>query len=213
MNDLDGGIKNNLIKSEYMSDFKVIYISEKKEIHLVESLLIVLNDESEINEIAQWLFYVRKNVPRFISIVSKVDNDLLEEILLGLGANTFNLEGFLTKIALTLRNYLALAGPDQKKHEDDTGFVLSAEDGSFSFYDKKVFLTKREYSCMKLLYNHINKVVTYEELASYVWNEEVGKPRVANLIACLRKKMELNNSLMINNVSSKGYILESKKKG
>lgn len=211
LNDLDDQVKMELVKSDYLTDYKIVHVLEKKEAVSVDALLIVLNSENEINDIVQWLFFIKKNNPQFVWIVSKVDKVILEEILLGFGANYFiALNDSMVRLSLTLKNYLSVQVAKHRKESENSDFYLYSEDRSFQFAGQSIRLTRLEYRCLDMLYKNINTIVSYEDIFSGVWNRDVGKSRIANLIACLRRKLELNSNLRITNVSSKGYVLQSK---
>ncbi|WP_378952928.1 FHA domain-containing protein [Pelosinus sp. sgz500959] len=81
-----------------------------------------------------------------------------------------------------------------------------------------VFLAEKEWNFFKLLYDHTNTVVTYNEIRSAVWPErilsensspDVGVDEINVLIYRVRKKLGKRGE-MLKAVRARGYMLEIK---
>ena len=77
----------------------------------------------------------------------------------------------------------------------------------FFYKNKIVDLTKNERILFELLLNKKNEVVTPNDIALYVWNDEnisVNDASIRNLVKRLRKKLPLD---IIHSIYGSGYIL------
>lgn len=94
--------------------------------------------------------------------------------------------------------------------------IINNEKRECIIYGKKVSLTHKEWYCFKLLYENVNKLVTFDELKIIVWGErrnevgsspDVGTDEINVLLYRLRKKMGTQGKL-IKNIRGSGCILE-----
>lgn len=94
--------------------------------------------------------------------------------------------------------------------------VLNAEKHECLIYGKKIPLTAKEWCCFSLLYDNVNKLVTFEELKEVVWAErkthdtilpDVGTDEINVLLYRLRKKLGTKSTL-IKNIRGCGCLLE-----
>lgn len=94
--------------------------------------------------------------------------------------------------------------------------VINDEKHECLIYGKSIPLTHKEWCCFHLLYENVNKLVTFDELKEVVWaerkNEEAFSPDVGTdeinvLLYRLRKKLGTKNNL-IKNIRGCGCMLE-----
>ncbi|WP_083568366.1 response regulator transcription factor [Arcobacter sp. LA11] len=147
-----------------------------------------------------------KNTKIIISTAFSDKNYLLDAIEL-------RLEKYIIK-PLTSRNLipaLTKAVEDLEK-EKDVKIVLSENfyfDNSTSLFylDEKVLeLNKKELLFLKLLVLNKNRVVSYEEIEQFVWEDEyMSLNSLRTTIGFLRKKIPFN---CIKNISNMGYKLK-----
>lgn len=134
-----------------------------------------------------------------------------------LDAIELNLEKYIIK-PLTNRNLLpaltkAVEGLDQEKDFKivlDENFYFDNNSSLFYHNNEILDLTKKELMFLKLLILNKNRVVSYEEIEQYVWNEEyMSLNSLRTTIGFLRKKIPFN---CIKNISNMGYKLNLEKK-
>lgn len=169
------------------------------------------------------------NMPKLdgISLAKKIrEDDKTTKIIIStafsdknylLDAIELQLEKYLIK-PLTSRNLLpaltkAVEGLEKKK---DVKFYLNDDfyfdDKSSMFYlnEEVLDLTKKELLFLKLLVTNQNRVVSYEEIEKFVWEEEyMSLNSLRTTIGFLRKKIPFN---CIKNISNMGYKLNLEKK-
>ena len=87
---------------------------------------------------------------------------------------------------------------------------INVEKGIIQKEDKEIILTKNEMIIFCYLLNHQNKVVTRDELMTYLWNNEefINDNALTVNISRLRTKLkDLGYSEAINTRKGIGYIL------
>lgn len=93
------------------------------------------------------------------------------------------------------------------------GLELSIKNHSCHLYDEEISLTPIEFSILSYLFEHMNKVVSSEELFEAVWKEKYlnSNNTVMAHIARLREKLHENgrNPKFIKTVWGIGYMIES----
>ena len=80
------------------------------------------------------------------------------------------------------------------------------EDKKILSYKKEAIkLTKKEILFLELLFNNSFRIVSYDEIESYVWeNSVMTENSIRSLVKNLRRKLPLN---LIENLSGVGYKL------
>ena len=157
---------------------------------------------------------VRKlsNVP--IIMVTSRDNEIDELMSLNYGADQYvtkpyNIQILLAKITgLLKRNQNA--GSNLEKI-DCNGFVLNISERVIEKDNKKIDLTKNEYSILYFLSINKNTVVPRDELMDYLWESEefIDKNTLSVNIKRLRNKLEELG--LVNKIETKrgqGYLLK-----
>ena len=157
---------------------------------------------------------VRKlsNVP--IIMVTSRDNEIDELMSLNYGADQYvtkpyNIQILLAKITgLLKRNENSGRNPEKI---DCNEFVLNVAERVIEKDNKKIDLTKNEYSILYYLSTHKEKVVSRDEIMDYLWeSEEFIDDNTLNVnIKRLRTKLEeLGVKDKIETKRGQGYLLK-----
>lgn len=157
---------------------------------------------------------VRKlsNVP--IIMVTSRDNEIDELMSLNYGADQYvtkpyNIQILLAKITgLLKRNENSGRNPEKI---DCNGFILNVTERVIEKDNKKIDLTKNEYSILYYLSTHKEKVVSRDEIMDYLWeSEEFIDDNTLNVnIKRLRTKLEeLGVKDKIETKRGQGYLLK-----
>lgn len=161
-------------------------------------------------ELAKKIRQTDKSTKIIISTAFSDKDYLLEAIEL-------NLEKYIIK-PLTSRNLLpaltkAVEGLDKTKEKKiylDENFYFDNTTSLFYVDEKELDLTKKELLFLKLLVTNKNRVVNYEEIEQYVWEDEpMSLNSLRTSIGFLRKKIPFN---CVKNISNMGYKLNLEKK-
>lgn len=191
------------------TDFDIkIYDLENVDAASLQGIILQKNRHVQIEKLFQWLIKFRETRVKPIWILT--DEPLGEEklVYLKLGVTGFLLESdSFDEIAWTIKNGLGCMAVEKEQR-----FCLDPSSYTVRIANKKVILTKLEYSLFDYLYSSDNKVRTYEEIANYLWDadELAPKYRVANLVFHIRQKMKRVDSHYadtIKTIRSKGYRL------
>lgn len=130
-----------------------------------------------------------------------------------LEAIELKLEKYIIK-PLTSRNLLPAltkAIDDLEKYKDEKiqiakDFYFDNNTSLFYYNDEVIELNKKELLFLKLLVLNRQRVVSYEEIEQYVWEEEyMSLNSLRTTIGFLRKKIPIN---CIKNISNMGYKLK-----
>ncbi len=157
---------------------------------------------------------VRKlsNVP--IIMVTSRDNEIDELMSLNYGADQYvtkpyNIQILLAKITgLLKRNENSGRNPEKIDCND---FILNMAERVIEKDNKKIDLTKNEYSILYYLSTHKEKVVSRDEIMDYLWeSEEFIDDNTLNVnIKRLRTKLEeLGVTDKIETKRGQGYLLK-----
>ena len=152
------------------------------------------------------------NVP--IIMVTSRDNELDELTSLNYGADQYvtkpyNIQILLAKInGLLKRNQNAGINTDKI---DCNGFILNISERILEKDNKKIDLTKNEYSILYFLSMHKNNIVSRDEIIDYLWESEefIDDNTLSVNIRRLRTKLEeLGLTDKIETKRGQGYILK-----
>lgn len=92
----------------------------------------------------------------------------------------------------------------------DENFYFDSNSSQFYLNNEVMDLTKKELNFLKLLILNKDRVVSYEEIEKFVWNDEyMSFNSLRTTIGFLRKKIPFN---CIKNISNIGYKLNLDKK-
>ncbi|EOL49309.1 winged helix-turn-helix domain-containing protein [Enterococcus caccae] len=191
------------------TDFDIqIYDLENVDLTTLQGIVLHKNEHIQIEKLFQWLIKFRENPIKPIWILTDEPLGKEKVIYLKLGVIGFLLESdSFDEIAWTIKNGLSCMTIGQNH-----SFCLEPSSLAVQIANKKITLTRLEYSLLDYLYASENKVRTYEEIAKYLWSKEklVPKYRVANLVFHIRQKIKMVHPKyvdMIKTVHSKGYSL------
>jgi len=87
----------------------------------------------------------------------------------------------------------------------DTDYIYDYDKKELIYKNKTIILNKKEMSFLEVLISNQNRMVTYEELQDYVWNDDVmTDSALRSLVRNLRKKLPTD---IVSNLSGVGYRL------
>jgi len=152
---------------------------------------------------------IDKTTKIIISTAFSDKNYLIEAVEL-------KLEKYIIK-PLTSRNLIPAITKvinDLKSEKDlkvqiDENFYFDVKTSLFYHEDKIINLNKKELYFLKLLVINKDRVVTYQEIEQYVWEDEyMSLNSLRTTIGFLRKKIPFN---CVKNISNMGYKLKLEK--
>lgn len=182
-------------------------LTENADLVLLDINLPYLDGEFVCKELRK-----TSNVP--IIMVTSRDNEIDELISLNYGADQYvtkpyNIQILLAKInGLLKRNQNSGRNP---KKIDCNGFVLNIAERTIEKGNKKIDLTKNEYSILYYLSTHKDKIVSRDEIMDYLWeSEEFIDDNTLNVnIRRLRTKLEeIDLTDKIETKRGQGYLLK-----
>lgn len=171
------------------SGMAALTVLQEKEIHLI-LLDLGLPDIDGI----ELLKILRKRMELPILIISARNNEIGKVEALDLGADDYITKPFGTK-ELLARIRTAMRHVKYFNREE-TSIVNGALKIVFDKHllyvaDQEVHLTKNEFRILKLLFQNLGKVVTYEQLMYHIWGPYAGDPQVIRVnMSNIRKKIE-----------------------
>jgi len=134
-----------------------------------------------------------------------------------LDAIELNLEKYIIK-PLNGRNFLPALTKAVNSLQENRDFKFFISDNfyfdnkvsSFFVNEKALYLTKKEFLFLKLLVMNKDRIVSYEEIENFVWDDEyMSLNSLRTIIGFLRRKIPFN---CIKNISNMGYKLNLEKK-
>ena len=157
---------------------------------------------------------VRKtsNVP--IIMVTSRDNEIDELMSLNYGADQYVTKPYNIQILLAKINGLLKRNKKQEKEIqkiDCDGFLLNIEERVIEKDDKKIELTKNEYTILYYLAKNKGKIVSRDEIMDYLWESEefIDDNTLSVNVKRLRAKLEeLGLMDRIETRRGQGYILK-----
>ena len=157
---------------------------------------------------------VRKtsNVP--IIMVTSRDNEIDELMSLNYGADQYVTKPYNIQILLAKINGLLKRNKKQEKEIqkiDCDGFLLNIAERVIEKDDKKIELTKNEYTILYYLAKNKGKIVSRDEIMDYLWESEefIDDNTLSVNVKRLRAKLEeLGLMDRIETRRGQGYILK-----
>lgn len=203
--------------------YSLIEITDKKQIGTLDGLIINLEKSSDYVKAFQWLIDLKEEHSLFIWILSGENDSELTKLYPHLSKNSvieiiradqgFETLGIVIKNALNYKNQLL--NREKPKKECDSHF-LDESKLSLVVHDKIIALTRKEFKIIELLYENLDRVVTYDEINSAIYGTSTGesleKYRVANFIFHIRNKLKEQTYFEIEIIRTKGYLLTYSKK-
>ena len=156
---------------------------------------------------------VRKVSEVPIVMITSVDSELDQLISLNYGADDyitkpFNLQILLAKIATILKRTNS-SNKDQTKI-DCKDFILNLSKSTIEKDGKEIELTKNEFKIIHYLIQNRGKIVSREELMSYLWDSEMfvdDNTLTVNITRIRNKLEEINLKDILETRRGQGYIL------
>ena len=159
---------------------------------------------------------VRKTSDVPIIMVTSRDNEIDELMSLNYGADQYVTKPYNIQILLAKINGLLKRNQKQEKgiqKIDWDGFVLNIAERVIEKEDKKIELTKNEYSILYYLSINKGKVVSRDEIMDYLWESEefIDDNTLSVNVKRLRNKLEeLGVVDRIETRRGQGYLLVGK---
>ena len=149
-------------------------------------------------------------------MVTSRDNEIDELMSLNYGADQYVTKPYNIQILLAKINGLLKRNQKQEKgiqKIDCDGFVLNIAERVIEKEDKKIELTKNEYSILYYLSINKGKVVSRDEIMDYLWESEefIDDNTLSVNVKRLRNKLEeLGFIDRIETRRGQGYLLVGK---
>ena len=152
----------------------------------------------DINLLIFDVFYIcreiRKNSNVPIIIVTSRDSDIDELMSMNLGADDFITKPYNTQILLARINSVLKIVYSKEVQESMVykDLVLNLSNGTISYKDNTLNLTKNEIKILSYLIKNKGKIISRENLMEYLWNDDffVDDNTLSVNITRLRKKIE-----------------------
>lgn len=170
-------------------------------------LVALLLDQEKYKESIIWFFSERKLTEQEQNILLHLEVNF---ILSNQSDVTFLKRSIVNLISWLHRFKLAKkleTGKVIEKHDERV--VLDIANRSLVISDEEIQLTNKEYLLMSKLFNSLGRTVSYKELNKAIGGQDDSnmKLRVSNPIFRIRKKINKNPNVVIDNISSRGYRL------
>ena len=137
---------------------------------------------------------IRKNSNVPIIIVTSRDSDIDELMSMNLGADDFITKPYNTQILLARINSVLKRVYSKEVQESMVykDLVLNLSNGTISYKDNTLNLTKNEIKILSYLIKNKGKIISRENLMEYLWNDDffVDDNTLYVNITRLRKKIE-----------------------
>ena len=137
---------------------------------------------------------IRKNSNVPIIIVTSRDSDIDELMSMNLGADDFITKPYNTQILLARINSVLKRVYSKEVQESMVykDLVLKLSNGTISYKDNTLNLTKNEIKILSYLIKNKGKIISRENLMEYLWNDDffVDDNTLSVNITRLRKKIE-----------------------
>ncbi|EHI75505.1 response regulator [Streptococcus criceti] len=140
----------------------------------------------------------------FLSAVSDIEKQYQG---FELGADDYIVKPFRPKeLELRLLSILRRSYPQQDVLVELSACQIDFERAAILRKDGEIPLTAKEYSLLKVLYDHKNKIVTFDQLLSKVWgnNYQGYENTLMAHIRKVRQKIEANPSKPVHLITIKG---------
>ena len=137
---------------------------------------------------------IRKNSNVPIIIVTSRDSDIDELMSMNLGADDFITKPYNTQILLARINSVLKRVYSKEVQESMVykDLVLNLSNGTISYKDNTLNLTKNEIKILSYLIKNKGKIISRENLMEYLWNDDffVDDNTLSVNITRLRKKID-----------------------
>ncbi|MDF2988911.1 MAG: DNA-binding response regulator [Eubacterium sp.] len=160
-----------------------------------------------------WCAEIRKISKVPIVFISSASNNMNIVMAVNMGgddfiAKPFDLEVLTVKVQAVLRRTYAYN--EQAAYQEHNGVLFNSMDGTLTYQNQKLELTKNEQRIIQLLYENIGKIVTREQIMKRLWDNEcfVDDNTLTVNMARIRRKLE--DASIENFIQTKkglGYII------
>ena len=150
---------------------------------------------------------IRKNSNMPVLFLSAVSDIEKQYQGFELGADDYIVKPFRPKeLELRLLSILKRSYPPQDDVVQLDSCQIDFERAAILKEDQEIPLTAKEYSLLKVLYDHKNKIVTFDQLLSKVWgdNYQGYENTLMAHIRKVRQKIEANPSKPVHLITIKG---------
>lgn len=217
-----------IIMSEDPSDLKIIekidsndfqskVIEKMEQTDEVDGILINVddNENSQVFKGLEWLTNLRKvnmSVPVWL-YSSRPMSQVEQKLCLHLGANGVFSSGIDDdSMFIILKNTLNCinASDTAEQSQSNSTIVLNPDSHSLLLDGQiEIYFTRLEFMLISYLYDHADKVMTYQDISNHLWHDGHTKQkyRVAHIIFLIRKKLGEEGKDLIRTVRSIGYQL------
>lgn len=163
-----------------------------------------------------WCSEIRKISEVPIVFISSASDNMNVIMAMNMGADDFiskpvNLEVMMSKIQALLRRTYDMGG--RTPILENRGAVLNLNDGSLTYGEKRIDLTKNEFRILQTLMENKGKVVSRDALMTKLWQMDsyVEENTLTVNVNRLRKKLEAAGlEGFIKTKVGSGYIIESR---
>lgn len=155
---------------------------------------------------------IRAAGKHMLILMLSIESEILTKVeLLSIGADDymtkpFSFEELLARVRALIRRPRAQLNETLQVGD----LTLNARTHEVERADKKIYLTRKEFSLLEYLMRHVNAVVTRGSLLEHVWDLD-GNPfsnSIETHICNLRKKLESpRHTRLIHNIPGRGYRL------
>jgi len=106
------------------------------------------------------------------------------------------------ELLLTLKSCITDVNEKKNVFNLGSGFKFDTLNNNLFLYTEQVYLSKKEHAFLKMLIINHDRVVTYNELSSCVWDGVMSEDAIRSIVKDIRKKI---TKQVIKNVSCIGY--------
>ncbi|MEI5995020.1 winged helix-turn-helix transcriptional regulator [Candidatus Enterococcus mansonii] len=208
-----------MIEKIHSHGFVTKEVKEKDQLNELDGILINVDQKRNNQTIKglEWLTKLRKEnyyIPTWVYTDTPM-TQLEQRLCLHLGANGVFIKESETEENdfIIMKNTLNCLVNQETTKAMSNSLVLNREAQSLQINGQsEICFTRLEFLTISFLYDHADKVVTYQEISDYLWKGEQKKRkyRVGNIIFLIRKKLGEQGSDLIQTVRSKGFRLNKK---
>ncbi|MBN1687313.1 MAG: response regulator transcription factor [Spirochaetales bacterium] len=154
------------------------------------------------------------NVPIIMLTVRSADEDVMRALEAGADdyiTKPFNYMTLLSRVRAVHRRATMMPGAGGRSTFVNSRLTVDFVDRVVKVDNRVVKLTQLEYKLLLMLIKNKNKLVSYESIASEVWNgaDDADKAKVKIAIGRLRRKLRDIPPQIILNARGEGYLLKA----
>ncbi len=204
-----------------MNQFSITLCTTTKEaIKSLEShyfdlaILDVMLPDRDGFELAKTIHNAHPNIPFMFLTARSMKVDVLKGFSLG-AVDYLKKPIDEEELVVRIKSLLQRLGPNDSKKEDLHEFQLgmfefNARNQELKGNGKTVSLTKRESELLKYLITHKNNLCSHKEILNNLWGKHdyFNKKSLNVFISHLRKYLQEDTSISIENVHKQGFILK-----